>query len=390
MQVYLDNAATTKCYQEVQDIVAQTMLNDYGNPSSLHKMGVIAENHIKEAQNIIAKEMKVDAKDIYFTSGGTESNNLAIIGVALANKRRGNHIITTKVEHPATLAPMAFLEEQGFEITHVGVDRYGTVDVNEIKAAITDKTILVSIMHINNEVGSIQPIADIGMMLEAFPDINFHVDAIQGFGKYAFFPRAWNVDLVSVSGHKIHGPKGVGCLYINKGVKIVQTIYGGGQQRDIRSGTENVSGIAGLGVATRLSYQDLSKKQQHLFAIKKALVEGLLKLENVIVHGIQSDDGVLDIESSAPHIVSVAFSGVRSEVILHTLEEKGIYISAGSACSTHKRTQSPTLIAMGANKEQLESTVRFSFSDETTMGEIEYTLAVLAEVLPLLRRYTRR
>lgn len=391
MKVYLDNAATTKCYDEVANIVLEVMTKDYGNPSSMHHLGVEAEKYIKDAKNIIAKEMKVEPKEIYFTSGGTESNNWAIIGVAMANKRRGNHIITTQIEHPAVSSPMAYLEAQGFEITRIGVDKQGKVNANDIKAAITDKTILASVMCINNEIGSIQPIAEIGSMLRNFPDVYFHVDAIQAFGKYSFLPKQSRIDLASVSGHKLHGPKGIGFLYINERVRISPIIYGGGQQKDMRSGTENVLGIAGLGAATKISCDDLYRKQRHLFALKKALVEGLTKLENVTIHGMRDRNDVLDIESDwAPHIVSVAFNGVRSEVMLHTLEDKGIYISAGSACSTHKRSQSPTLIALGANKEQLESTVRFSFSNETTMEEIEYTLNVLAEVLPLLRRYMRR
>ena len=390
MQVYLDNAATTKCHDEVKDIVVEVMTKEYGNPSSMHKMGVDAEKYIKEAQGIIAQQMKVEPKEIYFTSGGTESNNLALIGLAMANKRRGNHIITTCLEHPAVSEPLAWLETQGFEITRVGVDKYGVVSAMDIKAAITEQTILVSVMAVNNEIGSVQPIAAIGTMLQEFPDIYFHVDAIQQFGKYPFLPKSARVDLASVSGHKINGPKGIGFLYINSRVKISPVTYGGGQQKNIRSGTENVAGIAGLGLATKISYQDLYNKQRHLLGLKKALIEGLVKLPDVAVHGLKSNENGIDFEAGAFHIVAVAFSGVRSEVMLHALEEKGIYISAGSACSTHKRTQSPTLLAIGVNKEQLESTVRFSFSQDTTTAEIEYTLSAIEELLPMLRRYTRR
>ena len=390
MQVYLDNAATTKCYPQVKDIVIEAMTKDYGNPSSMHKMGVEAENYLKEAKASIAKAMKVEPKEIYFTSGGTEANNLAIIGVAMANQRRGNHIITTQIEHPAVSAPMDILEKQGFEITRLGVDKQGKIDIEELKDAITEQTIMVSIMHVNNEIGSIQPIAAVGTLLQQYPDIYFHVDAIQGFGHYQFLPKAYHVDLVSVSGHKIHAPKGTGFLYVNERVKITPIIYGGGQQKDIRPGTENVPGIAGLGVATKISHQDLDDKQRHLLALKQKLVEGLLEFEDVTIHGLKYIDERPVVEEGALHIVSVAFEGVRSEVMLHTLEEKGIYVSAGSACSTHKRGKSPTLIAIGANPAQLESTVRFSFSDETTMAAIDYTLEVLTDVLPLLRRYTRR
>ena len=390
MQVYLDNAATTKCYEQVRDIVGKVMTEDYGNPSSMHKLGVDAEKYIKEAQSVIASQMKVESKEIYFTSGGTESNNLAILGVAFANKRSGNHIITTQIEHPATSATMQFLEKQGFEVTRVGVNEQGKVKALDIKEAITDKTILVSVMQVNNEIGSVQPIAEIGAILRDFPNIYFHVDAIQRFGKCQISPKADGIDLLSASGHKMHGPKGIGFLYVNSRVKIAPIIYGGGQQRDMRSGTENVPGIAGFGVAAKISYEDLAEKQRHILALKKALIEGLLKLDNVALHGIMDRDGALSIEDGALHIVAAAFIGVRSEVMLHTLEEKGIYVSAGSACSTHKRTPSPTLVAIGASKEQVESTIRFSFSDENTLEEIDYTLEILEEVLPMLRRYTRK
>ena len=390
MQVYLDNAATTKCYEQVRDIVGKVMTEDYGNPSSMHKLGVDAEKYIKEAQSVIASQMKVESKEIYFTSGGTESNNLAILGVAFANKRGGNHIITTQIEHPATSATMQFLEKQGFEVTRVGVNEQGKVKALDIKEAITDKTILVSVMQVNNEIGSVQPIAEIGAILRDFPNIYFHVDAIQRFGKCQISPKADGIDLLSASGHKMHGPKGIGFLYVNSRVKIAPIIYGGGQQRDMRSGTENVPGIAGFGVAAKISYEDLAEKQRHILALKKALIEGLLKLDNVALHGIMDRDGALNIEDGALHIVAAAFIGVRSEVMLHTLEEKGIYVSAGSACSTHKRTPSPTLVAIGASKEQVESTIRFSFSDENTLEEIDYTLEILEEVLPMLRRYTRK
>lgn len=390
MQVYLDNAATTKCYDEVVNIVAETMKVDYGNPSAMHNMGFDAEKYITTAQKEIASLMKVEPSEIYFTSGGTESNNWALIGTAMANKRRGNHIITTTIEHPAVSAPLEYLEQQGFEITRVGVDKQGRVSALDIKAAITDKTILVSVMYVNNEIGSISPIEEIGTMLTSYAGIYFHVDAIQAFGKYSIIPKNASIDLLSASAHKIHGPKGCGFLYVNKRVKIAPMVLGGGQQKNMRSGTENVSGAAGFGVAATLSYEDLQEKQQHLFSLKKALIDGILNMENVTIHGMIFDGSEVKIEGWAPHIVGVSFNGVRSEVMLHALEEKGIYISAGSACSTHKREKSPTLIAIGATPEELESTVRFSLSKYTTREEIDYTLEAIAEVLPMLRRYTRR
>lgn len=383
MEAYLDNAATTRSFEAVSEIVVKTMTQDYGNPSSMHRKGIEAEAYVKAAAQQIAQTMKVAEKEIYFTSGGTESNNWAIIGTAMANKRKGNHIITTCVEHPAVSAPIAVLEEQGFVVTRLRVNGQGQIDLDELEAAITPETILVSVIYVNNEIGSVQPIEQVGEIVHRLnPEAYFHVDAIQAYGKYRIHPKKMKIDLLSVSGHKIHGPKGVGFLYIADKTKIAPFIYGGGQQNNMRSGTDNVPGISGLGTAARLSYQDLEEKTTHLYELKSHLIAGLLNFEQVDVHSVDGMDG-------APHIVSVAFRGVRSEVILHTLEDRGIYISAGSACSTHKRSKSPTLTAIGADREQLESTVRFSFSNTTTMEEIDYTLDVLKEVLPMLRRYTR-
>lgn len=383
MEAYLDNSATTKCYEEVKEIVAKTMTEDYGNPSSLHRKGVAAEQYVKTATQQIARTLKVSEKEIYFTSGGTESNNWALIGTAMANRRSGDHIITTCIEHPAVSAPIDFLEEQGFLVTRIGTDKQGRIKLDELRAAVTKETILISVIYVNNEIGSVQPIEEIGAMVHALnPNVIFHVDAIQAYGKYQIHPRKMKIDLLSASGHKIHGPKGIGFLYVSEKVKILPLIYGGGQQKGMRSGTDNVPGIAGLGCAAQLCYEQLEENADHMYGLKKHLVEGLEELEDVDIHG-------MDIMEGAPHIVSAAFRGVRSEVILHTLEDREIYISAGSACSTHKRSQSPTLAAIGADSVQLESTVRFSFCETTTGAEIDYTLSVLKEVLPMLRRYTR-
>ena len=384
MEVYLDNAATTKCCSEASEIVTKTMLIDYGNPSSMHRKGVEAENYVKDAAKQIAQTMKVKPNEIYFTSGGTESNNWAIIGTAMANRRRGNHIITTAVEHPAVLAPVKFLEEQGFEVTRLGVNKQGVIDLAELAEAIRPETILVSIIYVNNEIGSVQPISEIGNLLaQSNEDIYFHVDAIQGYGKYHMFPKKMKIDLLSASGHKINGPKGVGFLYVDSRVKINPLIHGGGQQNNLRSGTDNVPGISGMGVAAEQAYQELESKREYLYSLKEHMVEGLAKLEDVEIHG-------MDVAEGAPHIISASFDGVRSEVILHSLEEKGIYVSAGSACATHKRTKSPTLLAIEATNEAMESTIRFSFSTATKREDIDYTLATVAELLPMLRRYTRR
>ena len=384
MEVYLDNSATTKAYPEVVSLVADIMTNDYGNASSMHLKGVDAEKYLKYSKATIAGIMKVKEKEIFFTSGGTESDNWALMGAAFANHRSGKHLITTKIEHPAILRTMEHLKELGFDITYLSVNQYGQISLEELRNAIRPDTILVSIMFVNNEVGAIQPIDEAGEIIkQTNPRILFHVDAVQGFGKLRLLPKKWKIDMVSVSGHKIHGPKGTGFLYIDEKVKIKPIIYGGGQQNGYRSGTENVPGVAGLGKATELIYRNLVEDTNRLYCLKKKLVSGLLKIDHVKINGPQDETG-------APHIVSASIAGIRSEVMLHSLEDKGVYVSAGSACSSHKHTVSDTLSAMGLSTEYMDSTIRFSLSVFTTEEEIEYTLKCLYELVPMLRRYTRR
>ena len=384
MEVYFDNSATTRCYPSVTDIVVKTMTEDFGNPSAMHKKGIEAEKYVKESARILAGLLKVQEKEILFTSGGTESNNLALIGGAMANKRSGNHIITTSVEHAAVGQPAAYLEELGFEVTYLPVDEQGVVKLEALEEALRPDTILVSVMYVNNEVGSVMPVEEIGRMVhQKSPKALYHVDAIQAFGKYCIYPKKWGIDLLSVSAHKIHGPKGVGFLYMNEKAKVQPQILGGGQQNGMRSGTDNVPGIAGLGEAAREIYAHFDENTEHLYQLKEHLAEGLRSMENVQMNGMKIREG-------APQILSASFLGIRSEVLLHTLEDRGIYISAGSACSSHKRKASGTLTAMGLSKEQKESTVRFSFSEENTLEEVDYCLSVLKEVVPMLRRYARR
>lgn len=384
MEAYLDNSATTRCYGEVKDIVVKTMLEDYGNPSAMHMKGVQAEKYLKDAASKLARILKVTEKEILFTSGGTESNNLALIGGAMANKRAGNHIITTAVEHAAVARPVEFLKEQGFDVTILPVDEQGVIKLDVLEAALREDTILVSTMYVNNEVGSVMPVEKIAALVhEKSPKAIYHVDAIQAFGKFRIYPKKAGIDLLSVSGHKIHGPKGVGFLYISSKAKVQPMILGGGQQNGMRSGTDNVPGIAGLGVAAEKIYTELDKKVEHLYQLKERMAKGLEELGDVIINGMPLRQG-------APQILSVSFMGIRSEVLLHTLEEKGIYISAGSACSSHKRKASATLTAMGMPASQIECTVRISFSEENTFEEIDYCLDILKEIVPLLRRYSRR
>lgn len=387
MEAYLDNAATTMPFPEVREIMLETMEHSYGNPSSMHMKGVDAENYIKNARKVIAKSMKVDEKEIVFTSGGTESNNQALIGTAMANRRKGNHIITTKIEHASVYNPLVFLEEQGFRITFVSVDSNGFVCMDELLDAIDDETILVSIMYVNNEIGTIEQIAHIGKAIkEKKKDILFHVDAIQAYGKLKIYPKKLSIDLLSVSGHKIHGPKGIGFLYIKDKTKINPYIYGGGQQKGMRSGTENVPGIAGLGKAVELIYQNHEEKMENLYQLKEYFVSQVQQIENVSVNGI---DGI-SIRDTAPHVVSVTVNGIRSEVLLHALEEKGVYVSSGSACSSNHPALSGTLQAIGLDKEKVEATIRFSFSVYTTREELDLAIKALQELVPILRKYVRK
>lgn len=382
MEAYLDNSATTKCLESVRDIVVKTMMEDYGNPSSKHRKGMQAEHYINEAKERIARTMKVKEKEIFFTSGGTESNNWAILGAAMANRRSGMHIITTAIEHPAVLAPMEFLKEQGFRVTYLPADRSGIFDLNDLAAAICEDTILVSTMYVNNELGTVAPVLAAGRLLkQKHPQILYHVDAIQAYGKYRILPRKAGIDLLSVSAHKIHGPKGVGFLYINDRVKINPLLLGGGQQNGRRSGTDNVPGIAGLGAAAAFADQDLEQKRAQLYALKAYFIDRLGTLSDTVINSCLGEEG-------APHIVSVGFRGVRSEVLLHALEERGVYVSSGSACSSHKKMPVSTVLkAIGLAPELRDATLRFSFSVFTNKAELDYCITQLQELLPVLRRY---
>lgn len=383
MEVYFDNSATTRVLDGVRDVVVKAMMEDYGNPSSRYQKGVDAENLLKAARVEIAKTLKVQEKEILFTSGGTESNNMALFGAAFANKRAGNHIITTSIEHAAVYNPMQVLEEAGFRVTYLPVDENGHISLDELEAAICKDTILVSIMYVNNEIGAVEPIEEIGNRIKhKKPDVLFHVDAIQAYGKYLIRPKRMKIDMMSVSGHKIHGPKGIGFLYIREGAKVKPLIYGGGQQRGMRSGTDNVPGAAGLGAAAKEAYTNFEEKIDYLYGLKEKMTEGLQKLEGVMVHGLTGRE-------SAPQIVSAGFRGVRSEVLLHALEDKGIYVSSGSACSSNHPGISGALKGIGVKSDLLDSTIRFSFSRFNTEEEVDYCLRTLAELLPLLRRYQR-
>ena len=385
MEVYLDNSATTRTFPEVAELMSKIMCEDYGNPSSMHNKGVQAERYVRYGRETLAKILKVNEKEIYFTSGGTESDNLALIGCAMANYRAGKHLITTKIEHPAILQTMLYLEDQGFEVTYMSVNDKGQISLQELQNAMRKDTILVSIMHTNNEIGAVEPIAEAGRLIKSTnPSTLFHVDAVQGFGKYRIYPKRMGIDLLSVSGHKIHGPKGVGFLYIGEKVKIHNIIYGGGQQKNLRSGTENVPGIAGMAKAAEMLYNHLEEDAERLYSLKAYFCEGLRKIPDIRINNPEGMEG-------APHIVSLSVAGVRSEVLLHALEDKGIYVSAGSACSSNKphTAGSATMKAIKLPEEFLDSTLRFSMSVYTTREELDYTLQVMYDIIPMLRKYTR-
>lgn len=395
MEIYLDNAATTRVFPSVAEVMCKVMQEDYGNPSSLHNKGFEAEKYIREAGKTIAKTLKVTDKEIIFTSGGTESNNLAILGGCNAKKRRGNHIITTSIEHASVYNPFIYLEEHGYRVTYLTVDGNGHVNLEQLKDALCEETILVSVMMVNNEIGAIEPLEKIATLVHGYSkDILFHVDAIQGYGKLPVYPGRMGIDLLSVSGHKLHGPKGSGFLYVRDKVRIEPTILGGGQQNNMRSGTENVPAIAGLAEAVRLYFAEQSKHREHLYQCKLRFIGRLAEhLPGAHVNAIfaeQAEEWSLEerVRLTAPHIVSVSFDHIRSEVLLHKLAEEGIYVSSGSACSSNHPAISGTLKAIGVKAEHLDATLRFSFAVTTTFEEIDTTCEVLGKIVPQLQKYT--
>ena len=416
MEAYLDNAATTRVLPEVAELMTRVMTVDYGNPSSLHGKGFEAEKYIRTASEQIAATLKCDASNIVFTSGGTESNNQALIGTALANKRRGKHIVTTSFEHPSVHEPLLYLEQQGFEITFIPVESDGSVSKDVLVDALRDDTILVSIMLVNNEIGAIQDIEGLAAAVKKHdPDIVFHTDAIQAYGKLRIKPAKSGIDLMSVSGHKLHGPKGIGFLYVREGTKLHPYIHGGHQQKNRRSGTENVPGIAGLGLAAEMAYRSVDENYDRIGRLRDDFTDKLRQIDGVIVHADRMSDMSTDMRTSpsdrmsdmsmdmqisssersgvrhiSPYIISIGVEGVKSEVLLHALEDKGIYVSSGSACSSNHPGISDTLTAVGIPKEYLDSTIRISLSRFTTDEELDHTVNTLQELLPVLRRFTKR
>ncbi|PAF19991.1 cysteine desulfurase NifS [Terribacillus saccharophilus] len=378
--IYFDNSATTKPHPDVLTSYTEAAQTYFANPSSLHRLGGSAEQLLTACRKQAAQLLHVGENEILFTSGGTEGNNLAIKGTALQKKRLGNHIITTTVEHPSVLETCAELENQGFKVTYVDVDKYGYVTAEKIKAAITDQTILVSVMHVNNELGTIQPIKTIGQMLTEFPHITFHVDHVQGAGKVALDIKKSNIHLCTLSAHKFHGMKGSGILYKAADTRIVPQLSGGGQEQALRSGTENVPGITAMVKALRLAMEELQVHPAKLFELRERLWAGLGKMDDVVLHSPPA---------GAPHIVNFSVPGLKPEVLVHALGEKDIYVSTKSACSSKNSDASAVLLACGVPDTQAESAIRVSFSYDNTQQEVDYFLQILEKTLTHLKKVMR-
>lgn len=382
MDIYLDNSATTKPYEEVIQKMVYALSTDYANPSSLHKKGIEVEKNIKAIRQDIARTIGAKDKEIYFTSGGTESNNTIIRGVANLYRKRKNHIISTEIEHPSVLATLKDLENEGFEVTYLKVNKEGKIDLEEFKNSIKETTSLVTIMHVNNEIGTIQPILEIGKYLKSLKDkIYLHVDAVQSYGKINFRPSKYNIDFMSVSAHKIHGPKGIGFMYIKENNRLKPLLTGGGQEVDLRSGTENVPGIYGMGEAIKIVNTNLNEKIEKMTNLKNMLKEGLIdNVEDIKINS--TDEGVC-------HILNISFKDIKGEVLLHYLEQKGVYVSTGSACSSKKKG-SHVLNAIGLSKDEIEGAIRFSLSDMNTEEDILEAIKIVKDSVSDLRMIIRR
>ncbi len=379
MEVYLDNSATTRPYTEVVDEMASVLTDVYANPSSLHSLGKKAEDRINEARSYIAGTLSCTPGEIVFTGGGTESDNLAVIGIAETYKKNGNKIITQKTEHMAVLESMRYLESMGFEVYYADVDKNGIVDADDVISHIDDKTILVSIMHVNSETGAIMPIEKIGDAVN-HKDCFFHVDAVQSYGKIPINPEKMGIDLLSISSHKIHGPNGVGALYVKKGVRLTPRIHGGKQEAGLRSGTENVAGIAGFHKAAQIKFANMDSAREHIQSLKNSLSEKIVsQIDNAVINS--PDDSIYC-------ILNVSFPGLKSEVLLHVLETRGIYVSTGSACNSKKKL-SYVLKSMGIKDNVIDSAIRISLSEFNTQEEIDYTVNTLKKEVELLRKIMR-
>lgn len=385
MLVYLDNSATTKPYQEAVDVMTKVLTEDYGNPSSLHTLGIAAEKYVKSARKSFATSLGASEEEVFFTSCGTEADNMAIMGAAAARKHQGKKIITTVVEHPAILEPCRKLEQMGYKVEYIGVDSKCRLDMKQLEAAIDEDTILISVMGVNNETGSIMPIKEIIELKDRYnkehnTGILMHTDAVQAFGKIPVNVKGEfkGVDMISVSGHKIHGPKGIGGIYVKKGLNLPAFIIGGGQENHMRSGTENTAGIAGFGKAMDIAFGDFEGRVDKMAKAKARLLEAIKSdVKDIIINSP---------EESAPSVLNISFMGTRGEVLLHTLEQDNIYVSTGSACSSNKKGQSHVLGAMGLKHKEIEGAIRFSFSEFNTEEEMDYVADKVKQAVTRFRK----
>lgn len=379
MEVYFDNSATTKPYEEVIDVMGDTMRNYYGNPSSAHNLGLKAENKLNECRESLSKTLNCSKEEIIFTSGGSESNNFLIRGFA----KQGTHIITTKIEHPSVINICRELESFGVKITYLDVDNEGRIDLSDLENAINKDTVVVSIMHVNNEIGVVQDIEAIGKLIKGKSSrVKFHVDAVQSYGKYKIDVQKCNIDLLSASGHKIHGPRGVGLAYVRKGLIPKPLIFGGGQERSFRSGTENLAASAGIAKAAEIIYKFRGNNFNKVKDLKQYFIEKLNSFKDIRINSPMK-------EYFSPYILSVSFKKIRAEVLLHLLEEGGIYVSTGSACSSKDTKDSHVLKALKLKDDETKGTIRFSFNEFNTKEEVDYTIDILNKSLKFLRRVGR-
>ncbi|NLD48525.1 MAG: cysteine desulfurase [Clostridiaceae bacterium] len=374
-EIYLDNSATTRPYDEVIDYMGYIQKEVYGNPSSLHTKGVEAEKLVKNAREIISKTLEVERDEIYFTSGGTEANNLAVRGYLESNPRKGKHIITTQIEHPSVLEVYKHLEQNGYKVDYLGVDSNGEVDLSSLKSSVNKETSLISIIHTNNETGAVQPLDEIVRIVKGINrETAVHVDGVQAYGKVRVLPRKLGVDIFTFSSHKIHGPKGVGAVYLNKGIRLKTQILGGGQERMLRSGTENVAGICGFGMAADIAYKNIQNNNALCLNLKGAFIEKL--------KGCIEDFTIITPEKSSPFILNISFGGIRAEVLLHHLEMRNIFVSTGSACSSRKNVHSHVLKAAGYKPQVIDGAIRFSFSAFNRIEDVEDTVDAIRDILP--------
>jgi cysteine desulfurase len=376
MEVYFDNSATTKPYEVVIDAVVDIMRNNYGNTSSAHKLGMIAEQKLNKSREKIAKTLNCSKDEIIFTSGGTEANNFCIRGFL----REEAHIITNEIEHPSVLKTFQHLEKEGYKVTYLKVNEKGLINLSELEDSICDNTVLLSIMHVNNEIGAVQNIEEIGKILKSkSKKAKFHVDAVQSYGKLNIDVKKLNIDMISVSGHKIHGPKGIGFAYVRKGLVPKPFFIGGSHERNLRAGTVNLSGVVGLAIASEKINSSIVDNYNRVLQLNKYFVDKLSCFEHIKINSDISKE-------FSPYILSVSFIGIRGEVLIHLLEEKNIFVSTGSACSSKNKNISHVLKSIGLDLKEIEGTIRFSFNSENTKEEVDYVVEVLQDSLKFLRR----